>query len=165
MPQLEVAHYPSQLFWLLICLGILGWLMKAFLVPRLCKAIELRTQKIEADQATLHRLQQELRNLQEHNQNLLNTTYHEASQALHNTAESLKQEKEKVTRAFDQELSRKTAKALEELKIQQLKLKEDVPEIVEELLRELSPKLLGIILSSKDQRAIQKALEKEIGEL
>ena len=162
MPQLEVAHYPSQLFWLIICLAVLGWVMNFFLIPRLCASMELRAQKINSDQAALNKLQNELKTLQENNHSLLNKTYHEASAVLHVAAEKLKEEKEQVIRAFDRELTTKTEKALEELRTHQTKLQEKIPEVVVELMRELTPKLLDLELSNQDQERIKTVLKDKI---
>jgi len=47
MPQLDIATYSSQIFWLIICLTVLFLSLKYFFIPRLESTIKNRQRKIE----------------------------------------------------------------------------------------------------------------------
>ncbi len=47
MPQLDVATFPSQLFWLFICFGITYLALKFWLIPRIERIQSMRELKIE----------------------------------------------------------------------------------------------------------------------
>lgn len=61
MPQLDVATYPSQLFWLVICFALLYLLLSRSALPRIAAALEERRDKIadELDQAAQMKRQSE----------------------------------------------------------------------------------------------------------
>ena len=47
MPQLDIAFYPAQIFWLIISFGILFLAMKYWLLPPLADVLEQREEKIK----------------------------------------------------------------------------------------------------------------------
>lgn len=49
MPQLDIATYPSQVFWLLACMLFLLSFVKHVFVPRMGAVLELRDKKIYGD--------------------------------------------------------------------------------------------------------------------
>lgn len=49
MPQLEVSTYPSQIFWLLICLFFLLSFVKHVFIPRMNRILEARDKKVFGD--------------------------------------------------------------------------------------------------------------------
>src|SRR3954451_19742786 len=59
MPQLDVATFPSQLFWLAVTFIILYILMSRVGLPRLTVAIDARRQRREEDLARAARLKTE----------------------------------------------------------------------------------------------------------
>ena len=61
MPQLDIATYPSQLFWLVVCFGLLYLLLSRLALPRIATALEERRDRIadELDQAAQMKRQSE----------------------------------------------------------------------------------------------------------
>jgi F-type H+-transporting ATPase subunit b len=49
LPQLDVATWPSQLFWLALIFGLLYWLMSTHFLPRIGRTIEERRDRIADD--------------------------------------------------------------------------------------------------------------------
>ena len=47
MPQLDIATYSSQIFWLIICLSVLFLSLRYYFIPRLETSIKNRQRKIE----------------------------------------------------------------------------------------------------------------------
>ena len=47
MPQLDIAFYPAQIFWLIISFGILFLAMKYWLLPPLADVLDQREEKIK----------------------------------------------------------------------------------------------------------------------
>ncbi len=66
MPQLEIATYSSQLFWLAICFAILCFAMARLFVPKLVNLLEMREKKIgeDLDKATV--LKEEIEKITPH---------------------------------------------------------------------------------------------------
>ncbi|MBE1236448.1 F0F1 ATP synthase subunit B' [Phaeovibrio sulfidiphilus] len=58
MPQFEdIASFPSQLFWLLVCLVVLFVVVSRFAIPRLADIMEKRQKMIDDDLEQAERLQ------------------------------------------------------------------------------------------------------------
>lgn len=49
MPQLNFESYPSQIFWLVVSLGVLFFILKTIALPRIAGGIEERSDAIEDD--------------------------------------------------------------------------------------------------------------------
>ena len=48
MPQFDLAWFPSQIFWLIVCFCVLYWAVSRFFLPPVAQIIKERTQKIQA---------------------------------------------------------------------------------------------------------------------
>lgn len=59
MPQLEVATFASQIFWLIICFGTLYYLLSRKALPRVAEILEARQDRIAADLDEAQRLRVE----------------------------------------------------------------------------------------------------------
>lgn len=46
LPQLDLSSYASQTFWLLLCFGLLWFLMATFVTPKIADVLEQRKRKI-----------------------------------------------------------------------------------------------------------------------
>jgi F-type H+-transporting ATPase subunit b len=59
VPQLDVATFASQIFWLIICFGTLYYLLSRKALPRVGEILEARQDRIAADLDEAQRLRQE----------------------------------------------------------------------------------------------------------
>jgi F-type H+-transporting ATPase subunit b len=59
MPQLDVATYASQIFWLIITFSVLYWLLSRKALPRVAEILEARQDRIAADLDQAQRLRHE----------------------------------------------------------------------------------------------------------
>ena len=59
MPQLEVATYASQIFWLIVTFSTLYWLLSRKALPRVAEVLEARQDRIAADLDQAQRLRHE----------------------------------------------------------------------------------------------------------
>lgn len=85
LPQLDVATYSSQIFWLIICLGILYYSLSRIYIPRLEASMNMRKNNInflieeaakmqdEADRLN-QQYQDEMKNVYKTTQNIRNLT-------------------------------------------------------------------------------------------
>ena len=46
MPQFDPSSFPSQIFWLIVSFGLLYWILKALVLPRMTATLELRQRTI-----------------------------------------------------------------------------------------------------------------------
>lgn len=59
LPQLEIATYPSQLFWLLITFVVLYVLLSKIALPRVSEVLESRQERVDNDLTKAHQLREE----------------------------------------------------------------------------------------------------------
>jgi F-type H+-transporting ATPase subunit b len=59
VPQLDVSTFPSQIFWLIICFGILYYLLSRRALPRVSEILEARQDRIAADLDQAQRLRRD----------------------------------------------------------------------------------------------------------
>jgi F-type H+-transporting ATPase subunit b len=65
MPQFDPSTYTSQLFWLVLCLGVLVVFMKRVFVPRLMSNLDAREGAIRASTDEAQKLVQQTRELED----------------------------------------------------------------------------------------------------
>ncbi len=80
MPQLEVATYSSQIFWLVICLAILFFGLKYIFIPRLETSINARQKRIEKFLQDAQKMQLETASLNEKYKDEIKKAYLDAAE-------------------------------------------------------------------------------------
>lgn len=60
LPQLDIAYYTSQLFWLFVCFVILIFLFKKVFIPRMNSLLSKRDSIIEDDKESISNLKTEI---------------------------------------------------------------------------------------------------------
>ncbi|MGI9484414.1 MAG: F0F1 ATP synthase subunit B' [Geminicoccaceae bacterium] len=59
MPQLEVSTYISQIFWLIVCFGVLYYLLSKKALPRVAEVLEARADRVRSDLDEAQRLRKD----------------------------------------------------------------------------------------------------------
>jgi F-type H+-transporting ATPase subunit b len=91
MPQFDVTTFPSQIFWLMICVAILCFAMAQFLVPRIGLAISTRQQTLNQCQESADRINNEAHLLMEKNHRHLESARVEMNHKMHHYLTDLNQ--------------------------------------------------------------------------
>lgn len=79
MPQLDIATYSSQIFWLIICLGFLYICLRYIFVPRLESSIRNRQRRIEKMLLEAEKMQAEAEGLNKQYLENIQKTHREAA--------------------------------------------------------------------------------------
>lgn len=162
MPQFEVATYPSQIFWLIICFVFLCTIMARFLVPRLTEALEGREQRLQQDQdqAALVRGKEEL--LRQENLARLSDARGKAHLLIHKALTEAHNSKTHRMTVLDEELAIKTRKVREELETQTQKILGNIEPLVSQVVMTTAQRILGQPLTrSEIKEVVQNILEKQ----
>ena len=162
MPQFEVATYPSQIFWLIICFVFLCTIMARFLVPRLTEALEGREQRLQQDQdqAALVRGKEEL--LRQENLARLSDARGKAHLLIHKALTEAHNSKTHRMTVLDEELVIKTRKVREELETQTQKILGNIEPLVSQVVMTTAQRILGQPLTrSEIKEVVQNILEKQ----
>jgi F-type H+-transporting ATPase subunit b len=152
MPQLDVATYSSQIFWLCTCLIMLYISLKYIFIPRLESSIEARKKKIESLMLDAEKLRLE--------SDALNIRYSEEIKKTHLDAFALHK---KAMKEFDDESSKELAKLnqhqqqkLEEFREEITHLKKDIEKNIEKESDILLQKLIEKVKDSKPQKKMKE---------
>lgn len=104
MPQLELSTYASQVFWLVICFGILCVFMGTFIAPRIGLSLHQRAKTLAEQAETAKKLLEDAESLHQKNSHRLNHARHEAAQQLHQAVHDLNHHRYETIREFDHNL-------------------------------------------------------------
>ena len=138
MPQLDIATYPSQLFWLVVCFGLLYLLLSRLALPRIATALEERRDRIadELDQAA--QLKRQSEKAQAEYEAMLAAGRERAQAIAQETRHKLQQEAEEQRNRLETELRARVTDAEERI--------ESARRQAHGQLQALSTELAGLIL-------------------
>ena len=155
MPQLDISTYPSQLFWLVVCFGLLYLLLSRLAIPRIATALEERRDRIadELDQAAQMKHQSE--EVLAAYEALLARSREEAHVLAQETRHRLQQEAEAQRQKLDAELREKVAEAEERIEESRRQAKESLQTVSTELAGLMLNRLTG---SSVPQQRLEESV-------
>jgi len=162
MPQFEVATFPSQIFWLLVCFVFLCIVMGQYLVPRLTSALEAREQRLQEDlaQAKAFLLEEDI--LKKENQLHLTQARAKAHTLIHQTLHEAYHNKTSRIATLDEALLIQTKEKRENLEIQIQKIRQNMEPIVFQVMRATASQILGQSLTHSHLKvAIKNVLKKQ----
>ncbi len=161
MPQLDVATYISQLFWLLVTFSFLYVLAKTLILPKIGSVLESRRRRIADDMEAAERLQRQAEEaLQQHDALL--------AEARGKAQDLVRAEKEKVLaeiaerrQQIEAELAAKISQAEAALRKSKEKALAELDGTIGDLASEIASKVTGKPLPEKAVRAALNATGKE----
>jgi len=110
MPHLDVSTFPSQIFWLIICVLTMYFIMNTFIVPKIGKTIDERNSKIEGN----IQIAEEFKNQAANIQNEYETKLADAKKAGQLKIEESNKELEKFITEKENEFNKKFNAKLKE---------------------------------------------------
>ena len=164
MPQLDMATYPSQLFWLAVCFGLLYLLLARLALPRIATALEERRDRIadELDQAAQLRRQGEA--AQAEYEAMLADSREKAQAIAQEARHRLQQEAEAHRQRLEAELREKSARAEEEIEAARRQAGQDLQALAAELAGLMLQRLAGAgAPRERLQATVAAALEERQG--
>lgn len=159
MPQLDISTYASQLFWLVVCFGVLYVLLSRLALPRIATALEERRDRIadELDQAAQMKSQSE--EVLAAYEALLAESRERAHALAQETRHKLQQEAEAQRQKLDAELREKVADAEARIKDSRAQAREQLQGVSSELAGLILQRLVG---TSVPQQQIDESVAKAL---
>lgn len=157
MPQLDIATYPSQLFWLCVCFFSTYFIMAKIILPRIADIIEQRRQKIDncLDKAAKIKAQAE-ESLEKYQAALAKATS-DAEKSLSRTYDELNKLIKEKQDELDKKLKDKIAESEIEIRRNKEKALSEVRHISEALATEIVKKIGLAEISAQDiKNAVKK---------
>lgn len=112
MPQLDISTFPSQIFWLIICFGILCLLMATLVTPRIATSLSTRHSTLDENNEAAETLLIEAQRLHQQTAATLTTERAHAMQQIQNVLKNIQDYKLQKFREFDHQLAQ-NCKSLE----------------------------------------------------
>ena len=84
MPQFDVTHFSSQIFWLLVCFGIVYILSKKLFMPRMSNIIDSRSNKIDELKVETEKLNERLLEINKNIESIRNDSIAKYSKIISN---------------------------------------------------------------------------------
>ena len=161
MPQLDISTYASQLFWLVVCFGVLYVLLSKLALPRIATALEERRDRIadELDQAAQLKSQSE--EVLAAYEALLAESRERAHVLAQETRHKLQQEADAQRQKLDAELHEKVADAEARIKDSRAQAREQLQGVSSELAGLILQRLVGTSIPQQQiDESVAKALKR-----
>ncbi len=150
MPQLDVATYLSQLFWLAILFGLLYLVVSRVAVPRIGEALEQRHRRIADDLETAERLNRQAQELLQLREEALARARAEAQQAVRDAKARAQAELEARRQELEADLARRLAEAERRLRQARQQALRELEGSVGELGAEIVGKVAGVKVAARE---------------
>ena len=159
MPQLDVATFPTQLFWLLVSFAVLYALTATVGMPRVRKAIEARQNRIEDDLDKARQMKAEAEAVIAAYERALTEARQQAQQTLKETTDRLNAEAAQRQRQTAEQLAGETAAAERRIADAKTAALANVREVAFEVALAAATKLTGAkIDAGQAAAAIEQAM-------
>lgn len=155
LPQLNVHTYPSQIFWLVLCFGVLYLLTQFVFGPQIDNILRTRQNKIDGDIAKAEALALASKKLHEQAQLDQAQAISDAKQAMSAVMMQVQEQQSKEAIAADQRYEQEWAKKVKSLNAHRNELQAMRHDLVVEITSELVGKVANIKVSSAE---IQKKM-------
>lgn len=156
MPQLDITTFPSQIFWLIVCFGILCFAMVTFLAPRLGKSLELRQKELESLKVNAEKLLEEAHALSHQNEVTLEVARKETISKIQKIVGELNKHKDQKLLEFENMSQEKLIQIHKSLNSQRDEILNEADKLVAHLSLEIFKKITGKELAEvKVQQSVQ----------
>ena len=137
MPQLEIATYPSQIFWLVVSFLILYLIMSRIIIPKISSVIKSRESEIKNNihiseqmykdtEIINNEYEETKKNIENEARGIINHLKETTNKKINNSTELLKKRLEQKLEKNEQEIINKKKKVLKEIKKISLNLSEEI---------------------------------------
>ena len=161
MPQLDVATFPSQLFWLAVCFIALYVVMAKFGLPRVGAILAERRGRIEGDLAKAAQMKEEAEAVIAAYQRALAEARASAQATVRETVETMNAAAAERQRALAQTLAAETAAAERRIAAAKTETLASLRDMAVEVARAASQKIVGAELDPARARAAVDAVMRE----
>ncbi len=141
MPQLDISTFPSQIFWLVVCFGILCFAMVAVLIPRLGKIMESRAHELESLKNKAHQLAAEADALSSQNTQNFEAAKHTIHAQVSQMMSDLNKLRDEKIHAFENHVHQQTLSLSQRLAEDQHEIQAKSKDILNHLVQDMMIKL------------------------
>ena len=143
MPQFDITHYSSQIFWFLLCFSVLYVFISRIILPRITDILNNRKKAIDDNLSEAEQLDEKIHQLQIKNEKLKKEASEKYQAKLEEAGKEAARQREKMIEEFKEKFDEITKKSRAELKnfIDKSNLESEAA--VKNLTKQISSKLLN----------------------
>jgi len=143
MPQLDLATFPSQIFWLAISFALLYLLMAKFALPRIERIVAARRGRVDGDLERASRLQAEAETVMAAYEKALSEARMQAQATIKVTLDRLNAVASERQAQAGAQLAKRLAEAERRIAAEKARALADLPEMAAEVARIAVARLAG----------------------
>jgi F-type H+-transporting ATPase subunit b len=143
MPQFDITHYSSQIFWFLLCFLVLYIFTSRIILPRITNILKSRKSVIDAELSSTAELDEKIHQLQIKTDNLRKEAGQKYQSKLEETSKEAAKQRDKMIEEFKEKFEEITKKSRQELKNFVDKSNSESEVVIKNLAQKISNKLLS----------------------
>ena len=160
MPQLDPAHFPSQLFWLLVTFVALFLIAWKVALPRIAEVLNARQNRIDSDLERAQALKSEAEEVLAAYQKALADASAEAQDIHRQVVQALATERTRHQEELSRRLSGQTREAENRIAGEKQRAVENIRMATLDVVQSAAARLIGVSVAEADaDNAIRSALE------
>jgi F-type H+-transporting ATPase subunit b len=159
MPQLDISTFPSQVFWLIICFGILCLVMATAITPKIGVSLSKRQNKVDDDYETANNLLAEAQALQKQTTLLLTQERHASTQKIQQFVKEIQEHKREKLKNFDHQLTMESKQLEISLKQQAQAIMQNADDLITQVVLSAIEQLTPLSMNEKKIKAAYQKME------
>lgn len=144
MPQLDLTHYGSQIFWFLLCFIALYFSTSRVILPRIATIIKNRKNIIDADKSAASELDDKIYELEAKTDKLRKEATQKYQVKLEEASKSVTKQREKMIEDLKEKIDQNIYKSQQELKDLIAKTQAQSEVAIKNLTQQIEQKLTNV---------------------
>lgn len=161
MPQLEVSTFVSQIFWLIVCFGLLYYLLSKRALPRVAEILEARADRIRADLDEAQKLRKEAEEAMTGFEAVMAEAQSKAHTKIAETQAKLQDEANEAQSKLEAKLAKQVADAEERIAKAKAEALKELDDAALATAQAATERLSGVKINKTDAKAALDAVLKE----
>jgi F-type H+-transporting ATPase subunit b len=161
MPQLEVSTFVSQIFWLIVCFGLLYYLLSRKALPRVAETLEARADRIRADLDEAQRLRKDAEDAMASYEAVMVEAQSRAQARIAETQAKVQDEASKKQARLETRLAKQIAEAEERIAEAKASALKELDAAAVTTAQAATERLSGVKVTKADAKAALDAVLKE----
>lgn len=161
LPQMDVATFPSQLFWLLISFGALFFFLNNFVIPRLARTQKARTDQLQGDLAQARQYKEQADGEVAAYEALMRTAYEAAGAQMQAAEAKMRAEAEAQLSAFRSKAAAQIEAAEREIEAARRESLKSLDQVAVEIAVLAAEKIVGLPADLDQARSVVETLNRQ----
>ena len=161
MPQFDPSSFLSQIFWLIICFGVLYWIIAKFTIPRIRETIEKRENMISTNLENAEKIRSEAEKTLSDYESKISQALEEAKKEVQEAINDCANTAEESYKELDKELEGQIQSSEERINRAHKLAMSEMQNLASNIAQDATNCISGIVVSDTDAKSVVSRLIKE----